>query len=631
MSPEDSNLDFINSTDYTKLADKVRTLRDVSFDLTAKMLGGRRLRYAEVDVEIERKAGRIAPDEMYVPIHIIDTNIRREQAPYIQFVSQSNRAVILKDKEQLELDLSLLEQDLTAKLRYDGWQLPEFSNIDSMQSFGYGVMEVVRDTNNPGELGCEMVQFGDFAFIADTKDIQKAEIIARAYYFTKTDLVALTKKKDEDERWDKEQVDKVLAAQPNDEQSQIYSGTTTVNRSLYKLMKLMFRVDGYVYVAWAEPTLCSDWLRKPRKLFVGRRRLVDEANSKAAIIKNTPAPLLSIAKGMMPGVTDDHIEQIKSGVPASDAEYETMYPYFIYPYLITENNTIACLKGRIFLDQDVQSGATSLLSSTLTQARRSSGLYFSKDTTDPNDDFLMQKNVYFRTGALINGKIKELKLDAPDAQMFTAINTLISANQQETSQVNYAENNRQGDSRKTAAAIKFSAQQQTLLSGVQVTLFSTATREKYQYMCDIIRSRVLAGLIKVSPNLMPLYQRTWYVKPAGDVDVIEKQTMVQTMMQAWPVIQQTAAAQPFLSDLLMLMFPNNAPKYIAAMQQAQQQQQSAQAQQSQQMMGIAKGAADKVIQLSKHPEFFSETGKIHAYPVIEQGAAQLEQMMKGQK
>ena len=50
MSPEDSNLDFINSTDYTKLADKVRTLRDVSFDLTAKMLGGRRLRYAEVDV-----------------------------------------------------------------------------------------------------------------------------------------------------------------------------------------------------------------------------------------------------------------------------------------------------------------------------------------------------------------------------------------------------------------------------------------------------------------------------------------------------------------------------------------------------------------------------------------------------
>ena len=79
------------------------------------------------------------------------------------------------------------------------------------------------------------------------------------------------------------------------------------------------------------------------------------------------------------------------------------------------------------------------------------------------------------------------------------------------------------------------------------------------------------------------------------------------------------------------MFPNNAPKYIQAMQQAQQQQQGAQQQQMQQMMGVAKDTADKIIKLSKHPEFFSETGRVHAYPIVEEGAAQLEQMIKGQK
>jgi hypothetical protein len=631
----DKSIDYINSTDYKKLVSKLNNLKDITFDLTNKTLASRRLRYAEIDIEVERKAGRIAPDEIYVPQHIIDTNIRREQSSYIQYITQSPRAVILKDRVDPSFDLSLLEVDLTEKLRFDGWQLSTYANIDASQANGYGIMETVQDLNNPGDIGREHVQYGDFAFIADTRDLQKAEFLGRSYYFTKSKLLALTKSESENDRWDKEQVDKLLKMEPNDEQAQIYSGTSTINRSLYKIIKVMFRVKGVVHVAWCAPVFCDDWLRSPRKLYLGRRKLNQGAAKVAPMLAKVPPMLEKIAiplfKKRNPSLTDAHIQQIKNGVPPSDEEYETQYPYFIYPYLISENDTIANLKGRVFLDQDTQNAASSLLSSLLTKARRSAGLYFSKDVSDPNDDFLLQKNVYFKQGALLNGKIKEFKLDAPDAQLFTALTTLVSANQQETSQVNFAENNRQADSRKTATAIKAATAQQQQLSGVQVTLFSVATKNQYTYECDIIKSRVLAGLIKVSPILAQLYARSWTVKPSGDTDVIEKQKMIETMQQAWPVVQNTGAASLFLTDLLEKMFPDNAAKYVKAIQDQQQQQQGQQAQQQQAFMSKVKQLADQVVSLSKHREMFSETGLVNALPAVQAAAQQIEQMQQQAK
>lgn len=632
----DSNTEYINSTDYKKLVSKINNLKDISFDLTSKSLASRKLRYAEIDIEVERAAGRIAPDEMYVPQHIIDTNIRREQSSYVQYITQSPRAVILKDRVDPSFDLSLLEVDLTEKLRFDGWQLGMYANIDGFQANGYGVMETVQALENPGELGREYVQLGDFSFIADTRDLQKTEMVGRSYYFTKTKLLSLTQLDGED-KWSKEQVDKMMSAEPNDEQSQIFSGTTTINRSLYKVMKVQFRVKGIVQVGWCCPVICDGWLRAPRPLFLGRRKInTQAAKSGKALQAIASLPLgkevaVATIKKLNPALTDNHIEQMASGLPPSDEEYETMYPYFLYPYLISENDTIACLKGRVFLDQDVQNSASSLMSATLTQARRASGLYFSKDSSDPNDDFLMQKNIHFRTGSIINGKLKEMKLDAPQPAMFTAIQTLVASNQNETSQVNFAETNKQADSRKTATAVKASVAQAQQLSGVQVTLFSIALKAQYTYECSIIKSRVLAGLLKVSPTLQQMYARDWTVKPSGDVDVIEKQALLNQMQASWPVIQTTAAAPLFLTDMLEKMFPDSAAKYVAAINQQLEQQKGQQAQQMQQAIGMAKQLGMSIVELAKHKEFFSESGILHAYPIVQQAAQQVEQVMAQQQ
>ena len=125
-------------------------------ELQITQRASRKMRYAEVDVEAERDAGNFQPDEVWIPQHTIDANIRREQAAYVQYLTQSPRAVILEDCLDPSIDLALLERDLSKKIRFNNWQLSMFSNVDCFQANGYGIMEVVQDPTTPGELAADL-------------------------------------------------------------------------------------------------------------------------------------------------------------------------------------------------------------------------------------------------------------------------------------------------------------------------------------------------------------------------------------------------------------------------------------------------------------------------------------------
>lgn len=611
MSLLQQNNEYIGTTDYKKLESKLTELKAILDDMTDRTVASRRLRYSEVDVEIEREAGRIQPNEMYTPVHIIDTNIRREQTAYVQYVSESPRAVILEDQDDNTTDLSLLEKDLTKKLRYDGWQKPLFATIDGFQANGFAIMEVVYDLSVPGNVSHEQVQSSDFAFVADTRDLQACEMLGRTYHYTKTKLLALCgdPKNPKDADWDSEQVEKVVATDSEAHSSEPLESCDEKDKSLFRVQKVMFRVNGVVQVGWSCIGVGDNWLRAPRPLYIGRRQVQQQQQQ----------------------VNPQTGQSIPQGQPQSTEIYETMYPYILFQYLISENDTINHLKGRIFLDQDAQEGVSSLLSSTLTQARNASGLYATKDTDDPNDDVLIQANVYFKPNCIINKKITFSNLPAPEAGVFSAIQMLKSGNQDETSQVNFAESNNQKDSRKTATAIKESQNQRQELTGVQVVLLSLSMTELYQRMVAIIKSRVLAGMIQVNQTVMPLYSKKLIIKPSGDVDVIEKKQLIQAMAQGWQIMSQTAAASLYLCDMLELMFPNTAAKYIQAIQQQQQQAQSQQAQQMSQMKQFAFQLGKEIVDLAKHTDYFSDVGKLHAVPIIEKYADQIKQMAQQMK
>lgn len=597
--------EYINTTDYQKLVDKIKQVVSVMHDLQTRNTTARNLRYQEIDVEKERAAGRIAPDEVFIPQHIIDTNIRREQASYIQYLTQSSRAVILQDIDTPYSDTSIIEKDLTNRIRYNDWQIPMFANIDGMQQNGYGVIEHVFDESNPGSLAYEFIALGDLGIPIDTKNIQECEMVCRNYYFSKTQLLGMAAP---DSKWEFEmdQVKKLTSTEPSAPiAAEDNVAATRGDRSLYRIQKIMFRVKGVVQVGWSASEVCDDWIRKPRKLFIGRKKQLPQPTGLLAVV--------ALVKGAPQG-------------PQFEDAYETDYPYFIFPYLISENNTIEKLKGRAYLDQDTQTAVTSLTSSFCTAHRRASGLYFSKDVSDPNDDLLMQKNVYLKTGVLINSKISQFQLEPPDASMFSAVQGLISMNQAETSKVNFAAQNRK-DSRKTATEISAATQEAASLSTVQVVLCSTSLKKLYTCSLTVIASRVAAGLIVVTPELKALYARNYSVRPSGDVDVIERQQLISMMQQAWPVIQATPIAQVFLIDMISKMFPNDAARYKMVLEQATQQQASQAAQQQQMIMQKAVTIGKQLIQLSDRPEMFSPVGKNFALPAIQQVAQELSQFI----
>jgi hypothetical protein len=499
--------------DYTEAATKIRELLNVVGDLADVADENRNSRKLDIDVEAERSSGYLEEDEFLVPAHIIDSNIRREQSKYVAYVTGSRRSAIFTSITEPTLATGALERDFTDKTRYAGWQVPLFKIIDGMQLHGYSIAEVSFDTDKPGHFNIEAVNYEDFGFPADTRDIQACEMIVHRHYFTALQLR-------ETDDFDKDVVDILLDDNPDDD-----SGVTLQNESLYRIEKVMFKQDGKVFVAWSCCDKSADWLREPRPLYLGRR----------------------------------------SGEVFED---ETDYPYVVFPYNIHEDSAIQTATGRAFLDRAAQETITSLMSSFVTAHRRASNFYFAKDNEDPNNTNI-QTSVKFQPGALIDSNIRQFQLSPPDSSMLGAIQSLVSQNAQEQSQVNYAAMNRK-DSRKTATEIQAASSEAQMLSSTQVSLFSIALKDVYDICWRVYQSRVIAGALRPSASLDLFLNHVYNIKPAGDVDVIERAEKAQKMMQAWPVVAQTGLASTFLQNMMRLMFPDEGESYAQMLQTSDQ-------------------------------------------------------------
>lgn len=485
-------------------------------------------RFFEVDLQTERESGRLQADELVCPVRLVDSNITREQSRYVNYLISSNRAAIFQCIENPTLpSIDALELDFTRCVRYEGWSFTAFNIIDCMQLHGYSLAEVLYDPAKAGNFCIDYCNFEDLGFYGDTRNLQSCEILIRRYRFTKSEVVDAV----EDRGWNSLQAQKIISASDTD------SSTDT---SLQVLQKVYFRINKVVQVAWACDGRCDDWLKAPSPLDLGR---------KEPEIGQDGKPMLdSSGTCYMPGK------------PLT----EVNYPITLLPYRINEDKTIYNLKGRIDLDLPTQNVVISLLSNFATASRRASQPYFSKDESDP-DQSNKQTNIRLEPGALFDGKLKSFALAYPDSEMLQGIQGMISNNLQESGNVDFAATNRK-DSRKTAQEVSASTQQQQQLSMTQVALFSASWKTILTMCWRIYSNRVLVGLIKPSCDI-GFFKFTYNLKPAGDVDVVERAEKIQKMMQAWPVVQNIPAlATPFLKKLLQLLFPEDAPEYIQALQ-----------------------------------------------------------------
>lgn len=520
-----SNRVPIDVTNYESVKTRLDTLVGVIKDQDCKVESFRRSRFQDIDVKAKREAGELAKDEMFCPVRLINTNILREQTEYVSFISQSRRVAILRAVEDPAKDCSLVERDFTDRVRYPNWMKSRLCAIDSMQQNGRGFLEVLHDSSKPGHFTIAYIPFEDLAVFGDTTDLQSCELILVRHKLTATTLRYMANKI---KRLDSKAVGKIL-----DE-----SEESTKLESLYTVYKVFMRKEGLVHVAWASMDKLDNWLGDPRPLYLGKYKT---------------------------GNAD--IDPLTGAYPQ---EFETSYPIFCYDYTINENLEMSAVVGRAQLDRPIQDAATTLLSSNATSHGRASGFYWTKgqNTPGPDDSNIhQQEKIVFQAGSLIPAYLQSHQLKAPDSSMLSAIQALITQNAQETSKINFSAQNRV-DSRKTATEIAAATNESTKLSSTKIYLFSSSENLLLNLCFAIYQSRVIAGQLLVSSEIADhLKGYTYFVKPAGDTDVIEKAEKVVKMQQTWPVIQQTPAADIFLKKLIRTMFPEDALEYEAAMEQ----------------------------------------------------------------
>lgn len=550
----------------------------------------RKTRKLELDIEGLRQKGELDEDETIVPIRVIDSNIMREQPPYINYLKNSRRIAIFECVSDPEQDSDLIEQEFTKKSTYTKWETPHYKCLDGSQAHGWDAVEVVYDESKPGHFAIEQIGHDRLLFPRSAIDIQQCPRIIRCYDVTILQLQKWVKSYG----FNQEQVDNLRKTRKN----------TQKENETVRIYKLYFKKDGIVFVSWFCTTDgCTDWLKAPVQFYCG----VDEKQTTMSI-------------------------DLMTGMPTPQESWQNkpmeLYPILILPYRETEESKVVDHKGRCFLDEFKQEAQTALWSAFINGMNRASTVFASPMQEDGSGSALKElSNVKLVGNRILSRPMQFWHMDYPDPIVLRTLQHAEVTNSEETNQVNFAAMNRE-DSRKTAKEIGAAQQQQSLLNSVQLTLFSTFIREVYSYAWMIVQSQALQSKIKFlqvkkqmpvldpmfnkpvidqmtgAPKMQDYYEndfetigKIYSIRAAGDVDVIQKEELVARMQQDWPVIQGTPLAQQFLLDYIKLKYPERAEKYAGLMEQGDPSKQLIA-----QLATVLQGAVKDIPQQNLSPE-----------------------------
>lgn len=531
--------------------------------------------YRKVDLSPRglRESGRLKPDETIVPMRVIDTNIRRENPAYVNYLVSPARQYIFDCLANPAVDsqtIQNLEKDVTTGLRYPGWERAYFKVFDGAQLHGWDATEVVFDPSKPLHVDSEHIGHENLFFSVDALDINSCEVLMRRYSISAMQLRSWVS----EFGFDPHQVQIAL---------DIIKGIDRADQN-FILYKVFFKWQKVVYVAWCSLEFCDDWLKKPEKLKLGIKKQVQ-------VMKQVPqqVPGGIVPHPTQPGkmvITPPSVQMIQQPTMEWQDVDIVDYPIFLNVYLITEEQPIIMAIGRGFLDKYMQEAQTSIATGFCNTLTRASNVYGSvagdpSSTAEPK-----QLSTPLNNGALYDKEIKFFTTPQPDPQCIQALEYFGTKNTEDAGQISYAANDRV-DSRKTATEITSAEQTQQQLSTVQVSLLSIYLTLEGNFKWLIIQSQALQGLVNLlqvpgQPQLTPnggsvpsyinnieMIGKQYILKPAGSVDVVERQKMLQQMRGDWPVLQQTPLALEFMKEFIRQAYPNQANRWIQILDQQQ--------------------------------------------------------------
>lgn len=526
--------------DFTAIKPRLSRITQDWASYETEVATARRTRYIDVSVESLRATGELESDDILIPRRVIDSNIAREMPSFIGYLTQTRRLVLFKDVEDPSVNTYMLEKEVTDMLRYNGWQIPHYKVLDGSKTFGWDFVEIEYDTTKPGHVGIDHIGNDKLIFPMGAKNIQACDILLRKFEVTKLQLESFVT----NNGFDKAQVDKIF------EKHNIKDPTNANLNPVVCIYKKWCKYNGIVYVSWLSLDT-DDWLRKPEPLWLGVSELTVE-----------PVETQLQVQGELPlGI--EVPQQVWKEV------YETEYPIEMLIYRITEQDRIIENKGRVFLDSPDQEAQTALMSSMVSGAMRSCNIYGAPKQADPSGAAIKQTEIKLQHGSLYNNPIDFFTTPFPNPAILETAQRLSVINQQENGMVDFAVNNRQ-DSRKTATEIQAATTQANMISGVQVSLYSAFLRSVFIRCWRIIQSQAIQGKIPLLRTLGPdgqvtnniaVIQRQYQVRPAGDVEIVERAEMLQGIQTVMPLVQGTALAQEMLLDMIKMMFPEQAARY----------------------------------------------------------------------
>lgn len=554
----------------------------------------RRTRDVNVSVQNLRNDGSLDEDETIIPDRVIDTNIQREQPPYINYLKNSRRLAIFNCISNPSINSQKLELEFTRGMTYIGWETPHFKCLDGAQTHGWDAIEVVYDESKPFHVGLEQIGHEKLLFPRSALNIQDCPRVLIQYDVTVVTLKSFV----QSFGFQKDTVGTIIAAIKDGQKEP----------ETIPVFKAYTKYDGKVWVSWFTLQYgVADWLKKPAPLFLGMRHqekvMVDSIDPMTGIPTKQP-----------------QMQMVETPI--------TQYPIYILPYRETEKPKIMDHKGRVFYDENKQEAQTAVLSAFVNGLTRASNVYVAYGQDDGSGSSLQAvEDMQMVGGRIYNKPLQFFSPPYPDPMILRAMQYFDVANDIEMGQPNFAAQNRQ-DSRKTAKEISAAQEQQQLLNSVQLTLFSTHIRSIYNLVWLVVQSQALQDKIKFllvqqqvpvinpvtqTPVIDPMtgqpqMEMQWVndkqtiseiydIRAAGDVDVIQKQEKVQQMKQDYPVIAQTPLGNVFLAELMRLEYPDTGEKWAMVLEQS-----GGMIQQMQQMinnlshiiMGIAKDHPEAV-------------------------------------
>lgn len=532
--------DMLDFKDFLLIKPRLERLVTEFAPVQSRAATNRTDRFKDINIKALRDKQELRPDQYLLPVRVIESNIRREQPAYINYLKQSRRLLIFKDIMEPLRVTTRLEDEFSRGMTYSGWEIPQFKCIDGSETHGWDAVEVVFDEKKPLHVGLEHVGNDRLIFPVDAINIQDCEIILKMVTVTSKQLKRLVK----DFGFDVTEVMKLLNKQTENKKE------ATIN-----IYKKFCKYENTVYVSWFS-LQCDNWLKAPDKLYLGRNQL--------------ETTVVNIPSGQINPLTGESImtqQPQQQWVPVN----ESMYPIFILPYNETEMTKIVSHKGRVFLDKPKQEAKTANLSQFLNGCQRGSMLFPSLKNGYEKTAKEAQ-SVKFGDSIIPPFPVDYYSPPYPDAVMLSLQQYLDSYDSQEAGQINFAAMNRK-DSRKTATEISAAKEESAQLNSVQLTLFSTFVREVYTFAWEIVKSRAAQEKIvflvdtQTGTNDIETVNRLYDIRAAGDVDVVKRSELIQQYKEFWPIIQNTPLANIFLGRLIRLVFPDEGDMYAEILAQ----------------------------------------------------------------